>query len=240
MDMQERLGPEWWELLGPLFDEPWMQKLGRRIGAVGHLRPDINQIFDAYRLCQPSAIRVIILAQDPYPHKHANGLAFSSTLNEPPLTLRIVFREMERTGLGLRHNPDLTDWANQGVFLLNTVLTCEEGQSLAHAGWGWEGFTGMTLRAISEFCHQPYVVMAWGRHAKDHIKKWLLWDRENVEVLEACHPVAESYSNGHIRFTGCNHFVKANQWLWAQGATPVNWTGLPTGDNIFNMYKESV
>lgn len=73
MDLQERLGPEWCELLGPLFDQDWMVELGTRIGKVGNLRPNINQIFDAYRLCQPSAIRVLILAQDPYPHKHANG-----------------------------------------------------------------------------------------------------------------------------------------------------------------------
>lgn len=229
MDLQKQLGPEWCELLGPLFEQDWMQQLGRRIGAVGHLRPDITQIFDAYRLCQPSQIKVVILAQDPYPHKHANGLAFSSTLNEPPLTLRIVFRELEREGYGKRTSSDLTDWAQQGVFLLNTVLTCEEGKSLAHAGWGWEKFTALTLKAIGERCKQPFVVMAWGKHAKDHIRKNLLWHQDTIDVLEACHPVAESYSEGKIKFVGCNHFYDANMFLFDHGVMPINWTGLEEG-----------
>lgn len=159
-------------------------------------------------------------------------VAFSSILREPPLTLKIVFRELERTGFGLRTNPDLTDWARQGVFLLNTVLTCQEGESLAHQGWGWERFTANTLQAIGRYCQQPYVAMAWGKHAKDHIRKNLLWDAPKTEVLEACHPVAESRSNGRIRFVGCKHFIKANHFLWVNGVTPVNWTGLPGGDKF--------
>jgi len=131
MNLQEQLGPEWYTLLGPLFSESWMEQLGKRIGYVeqhGHLRPSLPEIFNAYKLCQPSQLKVLILAQDPYPHKHANGLAFSTTHTELPLTLRIVNRELERTGYGTLHNGDLTPWAKQGVMLLNTVLTCEEGK----------------------------------------------------------------------------------------------------------------
>lgn len=225
MNIEEQLGPEWYKLLGPLFSEPWMERLGRRLGAVGHLRPSLPEIFQAYRLCQPSQIKVLILAQDPYPHKHANGLAFSSTQPDLPLTLKIVNRELERTGYGTLQSGDLTPWAKQGVFLLNTVLTCEEGQSLAHKGWGWEQFTGHTLRLISIVCKQPYVVLAWGKYAQELIRQRLDWSVSNCEVLIACHPVAESYSEGRIKFVGCGHFEKTDKWLTAHGVPPVNWTG---------------
>jgi len=226
MDLQQQLGPEWYKLLGHLFQEEWMQKLGRRIGAVGHLRPSLPEVFKAYQLCQPSQLKVLIMGQDPYPHKHANGLAFSSTEVDLPLTLKIVSRELERTGYGPLTSGDLTPWAKQGVMLLNAVLTCEEGQSRAHAGWGWERFVAYTLRRIGGECKQPYVIMAWGSDAKELIRHNLDWSGTNCTVLEACHPVAESRSNGRYKFVGCGHFAKANQWLWEHGQEQIAWTPL--------------
>jgi len=227
MTLQEQLGPEWWELLGPLFQEEWMQKLGRRVGYVadhGHLRPSLPEIFAAYRLCQPSQLKVLILAQDPYPHRHANGLAFSTTEPDLPLTLRLVSKELERTGYGPLKNGNLTAWAKQGVMLLNSILTCLQGQSRAHAGWGWERFTGYTLKMIGQHCKQPFVVMAWGSDAKSLIRQNLDWSSSNCEMLEACHPVAESRSNGRYKFVGCGHFEKANAWLTDRDQQPIFWT----------------
>lgn len=225
MNLQEQLGPEWYELLGPLFSEEWMKTLGRRIGAVderAHLRPASNQIFTAYRLCQPSQLKVLIIGQDPYPHMHANGLAFSSTEKELPLTLKIVSRELERSGYGRLESGDLTFWANQGVMLLNAVLTCEQGNSLAHKGWGWELFVGETLRHIGNL-QQPIVIMCWGKHATGLVSQKLDWSKPNFHVLTSCHPVAESYSHGAIKFVGCGHFRKANDWLYKHKQTPIRW-----------------
>lgn len=174
--------------------------------------------------CKNRKIKSLRDNSAPYPHRHSNGLAFSSTQPDLPLTLRIVNRELERTGYGTLLNGDLTPWANQGVFLLNTVLTCEEGKSLAHKGWGWEEFTGYTLKMIGEHCKQPFVVMAWGRHAQDLIREKLDWSGSNCEVLTACHPVAESWSGGRIKFVGCGHFAKANNWLADKGQNQIAWT----------------
>lgn len=177
--------------------------------------------------CKNCRIKSLQGNNTPYPHKHANGLAFSSTQPDLPLTLKIVSKELERTGYGTLRSGDLTPWAVQGVFLLNTVLTCEEGKSLAHEGWGWEKFTGRTLELIAMCCPQPFVVLAWGRYAQNLIRQKLDWSREDreIEVLTACHPVAESYSEGKIKFVGCGHFEKADKWLTAHGIPPVNWTG---------------
>lgn len=227
MSLQDQLGPEWYELLGPLFSEPWMVDLGRAIGGVneradGMLCPSLEDIFKAYRYVQPSQLRVLILGQDPYPRGQADGFAFSTKDALPPKTLRIVFDEMEQEGFGRRHNPNLTDWASQGVMLLNTILTCTYGVTLSHRGWGWEKFIGVTLDVIDKIDH-PFVVMAWGTHAKDLIKGHIGMARGDRLYLQSIHPVAESYSNGYYKFSGCNHFSKANEFLEANGMDAVQW-----------------
>ena len=224
IDLREQLGAEWFDLLDPLFNEPWMKQLGRRLATVQWLRPSMEQVFQAYKLTQPSAIKVLIIGQDPYPHKHANGLAFSSTEPTLTMTLKIVSEELERTGYGKLTSGDLTPWAEQGVMLLNSVLTCEQGNSLAHKGWGWERFVGETLRHISNR-FQPIVVMCWGKHATSVVTQYLDWDKKNFHVLTACHPVAETWSNGRVKFVGCNHFKLCNEFLGACGSGLIDWTG---------------
>lgn len=233
MNLQEQLGPGWYELLGPLFAEDWMETLGKRIEAVkelgdGMLQPGEQDVFRAYRTVQPSQLKVLILGQDPYPNGQADGFAFSTKEALPPKTLRIVFRELERTGYGRRHNPNLSDWAEQGVMLLNTILTCTYRQTLSHKGWGWEKFIAATLDHINDLA-QPFVVMCWGTHARELVQAHV-FDGETAKgyysnrlILKSCHPVAESYSNGAIRFTGCNHFQDANQFLMRNGLEPIEW-----------------
>ena len=227
MDLQSQWGPEWYDLLGPLFSEPWMIELGRRIGGVeeqgdGMLQPKLENIFKAYRYVQPSQLRVLQIGQDPYPQGVADGFAFSTQEALPPKTLRIVFDEMEREGYGRRHNPNLIDWAQQGVMLLNTILTCTYRATLSHKGWGWERFIGITLDEINRIDH-PFVIMAWGTHAKDLIEAHIDTNKESRLYLKSIHPVAESYSNGYYKFTGCDHFRKANEFLERCGMDEVRW-----------------
>lgn len=228
MNLEQELGPEWYALLGPLFSEPWMVELGKRVGGVekvygeGALQPSLDKVFKAFRLTQPSALKVLILGQDPYPAGQADGLAFSTNEALPPKTLRIVFQELERTGFGERHNPNLTDWAQQGVMLLNTILTCTYRATLSHKGWGWERFIGVVLDCINHIDH-PFVVMAWGTHAKDLISEHINTTPADRLLLKSIHPVAESYSNGAYRFVGCGHFSKANEFLESHGMDPIEW-----------------
>lgn len=224
MELEQQLGPGWYELLGPLFAEPWMETLGRRIEAVaerGMLEPhDPDDIFKAYRMVQPSQLKVLILGQDPYPNGQADGLAFSTKEALPPKTLRIVFEELERTSFGKRYNPNLEDWAAQGVMLLNTILTCSFRETLSHKGWGWEKFIAATLDCINDLKH-PFVVMCWGTHAKELVKEHILSGPERL-ILKSCHPVAQSY-NPSIRFVGCNHFQDASVFLIKHGMGLMEW-----------------
>lgn len=234
MDLQQELGPEWYQLLGPLFSEPWMESLGKKVGAVnelygeGALQPRLDHVFRAYKHVQPSQLKVLILGQDPYPNGQADGFAFSTRDPLPPKTLRIVFDELDREGYGRRHNPNLVDWARQGVMLLNTILTCTYKVTLSHKGWGWEKFIGHTLNAIDNLDH-PFVVMSWGTHAKDLVKEHISFNALQSSLypdrlhLQSIHPVAESYSNGYYKFTGCDHFRKANDFLEKHGMDEIQW-----------------
>lgn len=228
MELQEQLGPEWYELLGPLFAEDWMETLGKRIEAVaekGMLEPhNPDDIFKAYRMVQPSQLKVLILGQDPYPNGQADGLAFSTKERLPPKTLRIVFDELERTGFGERHNPNLEDWAAQGVMLLNTILTCTFRDTLSHKGWGWEKFIGATLDHINDLGHL-FVVMCWGTHAKELVSEHILSGPKRL-ILKSCHPVAQSY-NPSIRFVGCGHFRKSNDFFTANNTRRILWNWGP-------------
>lgn len=218
MNLEELLGSEWYKLLAPLFETEWMTQLGKRITYDrDQLTPDPANIFNAYKYCQPSDLKVLLLGQDPYPGKGvAQGLSFSCR-DQKPASLRIIFKELERSGFGVRTETDLTDWALQGVMLLNTLLTTTVGNTLAHADIGWERFTAYTLRLIDQL-PQKIVVFAWGKPAQMQVKANMKSTTEHL-ILEACHPMAEQYSGGKIKFVGCDHFVKANAHL----DSPIKW-----------------
>lgn len=226
MDIEQQLGPEWCTLLGPLFSEDWMIRLGQRLHADNRegnpIQPSLDEVFRAYRYVQPSQLKVLIIGQDPYPNGQADGFAFSTKRPLIPLTLRIVFDELERNSYGRRYSPNLEDWADQGVMLLNTVLTCGYRNTLSHKGWGWEKFVGATLDWINEIKH-PFVVMAWGTPAKELVKEHILFDSPNRLFLKAIHPVAQSRSEGRLKFVGCDHFMQANIFLQDKGVEPVEW-----------------
>jgi uracil-DNA glycosylase len=176
----------------------------------------------ALSLAGPEAIRVVILGQDPYHGPgQAEGLAFSVApgVKTPP-SLRNIFKELQRdTGRSPPATGSLVRWAEQGVLLLNTCLTVEEGRPASHAGRGWETLTDGVIRHCSETGGRK-VFMLWGAHAQ---KKSSLIDADRHMVLSANHPSPLSASRGPVPFLGCGHFGKANDWLGRQGLPGIEW-----------------
>ena len=179
--------------------------------------PPDNLIFNAFKFFPIQSTKVVILGQDPYINPNeAMGLAFSVPEGtKMPPSLRNIFKELETEYGVLRTNTDLTDWAEQGVLLLNTALTVLQGKSNFNAKM-WKGYTDYVIEKISEQT-QNIVFILWGNNA---IKKRELIDEGKHLVLTGVHPSPLSASRG---FFGCNHFRKTNDWLEKKGKEPVNW-----------------
>jgi uracil-DNA glycosylase len=186
--------------------------------------------FRAIEELTPDRVRVVILGQDPYHGPgQAQGLAFSvpDDCRTPP-SLRNIRKEIAREmpDAGLAGN-DLSNWARQGVLLLNTSLTVEEGQAAAHAKRGWEDVTDALIEAVAAD-PRPKVFLLWGAHAQ--AKRALLPAEGDHLVLMANHPSPLSASRPPAPFLGCGHFGQANAWL--RGLAPIDWsTGNPGQQN---------
>ena len=179
--------------------------------------PPQSDILRAFDLTPINNVHVVILGQDPYHGPgQANGLAFSVHAGQKaPPSLRNILKEVWDDVGGMPW-VDLTRWAEQGVFLLNAVLTVEEKKPGSHGKFGWEAFTDEVIRTISE--HQPHVVfMLWGNYAQ---KKEALIDTTKHLVLKAPHPSPLSAYQG---FFGCKHFSQANAFLEGKGLNAVKW-----------------
>jgi uracil-DNA glycosylase len=182
--------------------------------------------FRALRLTPLQQVRVVILGQDPYHgHGQAEGLAFSVPpgVRLPP-SLRNIFKELQQSlGVGAPANGSLTHWARQGVLLLNTCLTVEEGQAASHARWGWEALTDALISEVAK-CEYPVVFMLWGAHAQT--KKPLI-DAIDVQqrhlVLQANHPSPLSALRPPSPFLGCGHFKQADQFWSLRHEKKVQW-----------------
>lgn len=187
--------------------------------AVKTIFPPKEKIFNAFLTTDLPNVRVVILGQDPY-HEYgqAMGLSFSveKGVKIPP-SLRNMYKELE-TDLGISpaEHGDLSRWAQQGVFLLNAVLTVREGAANSHKKKGWETFTDNAIRAL-DADDSPKVFLLWGNPAR--AKKALIQNPNHL-VLEAAHPSPLSAYNG---FFGCRHFSKANEFLTQQGFAPIAW-----------------
>jgi uracil-DNA glycosylase len=182
--------------------------------------PAKNALFNAYNECPFDKVKVVILGQDPYPTPgHAHGLSFSVEKNVPslPKSLRNIFQELH-TDVGRKTNTDgnLTGWAKQGVFLLNSVLTVEAHKSDAHAGKGWEQLTDKTIEVISKY-KKNVVFLLWGNKAQ---AKQKLIDANKHCILTAPHPSPLSAYKG---FFGCKHFSKTNLFLEQTAQSPIKW-----------------
>jgi uracil-DNA glycosylase len=218
-----KLEESWREVLGPEFSNPYMSELRRFLMAekeAGKLIfPKGSEYFRALDLTPVEAVKVVILGQDPYHgFGQAHGLCFSvQPGTRIPPSLVNIYKELQ-TDLGIppaRHG-FLEHWARQGVLLLNSVLTVEEGRAAAHQGRGWERFTDAVIRAVNERC-DGVVFMLWGSYAQ---KKAAFVDQKRHLVLKAPHPSPLSAHNG---FFGSRHFSQANAFLTSRGKEPIDW-----------------
>jgi uracil-DNA glycosylase len=181
--------------------------------------PDTTRIMRAFSYFEPKDTKVIILGQDPYNNrKDACGLAFSVEHEYYPHSLKNVFKELEKDlGYKLPKTGNLEPWAKQGVLLLNSILTTEEGKSLAHDKIGWQDFTQLKLQQIIDL-KQPVVIIAWGKFANATVDGLKLHD--NVLVLRGGHP---SPLNRKRDFFGRKYFSTANKWLKTHKLTGIKW-----------------
>lgn len=214
---------DWHDSLLFEMDKPYFKDLESRVSKAYQSKvvfPPENQIFEAFTRSSFENIRVVILGQDPY-HGigQANGLAFSVNHGIPiPPSLRNIFKELDREGLPTSLiDGNLEYWANQGVFLLNNVLTVEQGKADSHKDFGWQNFTDKVISTLSEK-REGIVFLLWG--GKAQAKKSLI-DSKKHHILTSGHPSPLSANRGY--WFDNNHFKKANEILADQGQELINW-----------------
>ena len=218
------INKKWDEILKDEFKKPYFKELGVFIkNEYNHkiIYPEYQNIFNALRYTDYDEVKVVILGQDPYHgEREAHGLSFSveAEVRRPP-SLENIFKELYND-LGIRRtNNNLTDWAKQGVILLNSIMTVVKDTPLSHKGKGWETFTDNLIRYLNER-EKPIVFIFWGSYARS--KKELITN-PNHYIIESPHPSPLSASRG---FFGSKPFSKANNFLVSHGIKPINW-----GDN---------
>lgn len=216
---------EWLSVLQPFFlSEVWTNieshiTKERRSGK--KIYPADWDIFDTFNYFSPKNTKVVIIGQDPYHGKgQAHGIAFSVRESNPkmfPPTLKNILRVAEADVNVKCKNGYLGPWLFQGVLLLNMALTVEEGKPGSHKDLGWDFLVDTVLNYLS-MTSEPIVYMLWGEEAKK--KKVLIQDNPHQLILETSHPSPLSVHKG---FAFCKHFSKANEFLKANGKTPINW-----------------
>jgi len=219
------LPKSWQQALKNALQKPYIEELTQHVEQAYHEKPQTifppkEQIFRAFELCPWEDVKVVILGQDPYPTKgHANGLCFSVAADVKPLpkSLNNIFKE-RKTDLQIPDLPNgnLEHWAKQGVLLLNSVLTVEEGSPDSHKNWGWEQFTDAVIAQIANE-KTNIVFMLWGAKAQ---KKASQIAASKHLILNAVHP---SPLAAHRGFFGCKHFSKTNAFLRMVGAHEIQW-----------------
>ncbi len=181
--------------------------------------PEMNDIFNSLKFTPYENVKVVILGQDPYYNPNqAHGLCFSVKPQMPaPRSLVNIFQEI-KDDVGVNNKcPCLTNWAKQGVLLLNTVLTVRAGQPNSHKGKGWEFITDEIIKKLNA-SKSPIVFLFWGGNAR--AKKDLIQNPKHL-ILECPHP---SPLSAYAGFFGCKHFSKANEFLKRNGIEPINWS----------------
>lgn len=218
------ISESWDKVLATQFSEPYIFKIQTALNKdAGKLCPKVEDIWNAFKLTPFENVKVIALGQSPYHDGSAHGLAFSSRSGYPP-SLKVIFKELREEYGKVRETPNLTDWAKQGVLLMNTVLTTTQGSATAHSGIGWEKFTGYILMRLA-LDPKPKVFMIWGKPAREQMQKYICpYDTKgNHYVLTAVHPAVDAYGGSPYSFTGCNHFRKANDFLGENNRGRIKW-----------------
>lgn len=216
------IGNEWDALLADEIKKDYYLRLREFLKqeySQRRIYPPMNDIFNALRCTSYSDVKAVILGQDPYHGAgQAHGMCFSVRKGTPPPpSLQNIFKEL-KADIGAEPPPhgELTAWAQQGVLLLNTVLTVREGQANSHRGMGWENFTDRIIELLNER-EKPMVFLLWGGNARS--KARLVTSPQHL-VLQCAHPSPLSAYNG---FFGCRHFSKTNEFLEQNGIQPINW-----------------
>ncbi len=222
--MNLNIHSSWKRILQKEFDKEYFNLLQERVSLEyknkpKKIFPKEDLIFNAFNLCPFDQVKVVVLGQDPYPTKgHAHGLCFSvdKEISTLPKSLNNIFKELLADVNVIKPHGSLESWASQGVLLLNSILTVEEGKPESHKGIGWEKFTDEVLNQINTKLN-PVVFLLWGKKAMEK-KKYI--DSKRHLVLESVHPSPLSAYRG---FFGCRHFSKTNAFLESHGLKAIRW-----------------
>lgn len=221
-NMKDILKNDWKEILNEEFEKDYYKKLRHFLVSeykTKTIYPDMYDIFNALHYTPYKDVKVVILGQDPYhgPNQ-AHGLSFSVKPGvTPPPSLRNIFKELHNDlGCYIPNNGYLKKWADQGVLLLNTVLTVQAGNANSHKGKGWDIFTDKIISALNER-KDPIVFILWGNNA---ISKKKLITNKNHFIIQSVHPSPLSASRG---FFGSKPFSKTNDFLTSIGKEPIDW-----------------
>lgn len=213
---------DWLEPLTPQFKEEYYKKLYQSVKkeySTHQVFPPADEIFNAFSYTPLSKVKVVIIGQDPYHNDgQAHGLSFSVRpgVDIPP-SLQNIYKELhDDLGLYIPNNGYLKKWADEGVLLLNSVLTVRAHQAASHQGMGWEQFTDAVISILNKQ-ERPIVYMLWGKPAQNKVSKV---DNPMHLLLKAPHPSPLSAYRG---FFGCKHFSKCNKFLESHGIEPIDW-----------------
>lgn len=218
-----KLEPSWKKALQSEFEQTYMKELRTFLASELQdkkiIYPKASEYFAAFEHTPLEKVRVVILGQDPYHGPgQAHGLCFSVRKGvPPPPSLKNIFKEIHQDlKLPIPQHGCLSYWAQQGVLLLNSVLTVQDGMAASHRARGWERFTDQVIRIVNEQSN-PVVFLLWGSYAQ---KKGEFINRKKHLVLESVHP---SPLSAHRGFLGCKHFSKTNMFLKEKGFSPIDW-----------------
>lgn len=223
--MEVKMEDSWKLVLMEEFSKPYFAELTDFVKEQyrckpGAIFPKGDQIFRALNVCPLKNVKVVVLGQDPYPTRgHAHGLCFSveEDVKPFPKSLVNIFKEIEADlGQSFPENGSLVRWAEQGVLLLNAVLTVEEGRPESHARKGWEQLTDAIISALNNN-NEHIVYLLWGSKAQEKASQV---DASKNLILKTVHPSPLSAYRG---FFGCKHFSKSNEYLLANGKSPIIW-----------------
>jgi len=216
---------DWENLLSEEFTKDYYIKIREFLNKqTVEIYPKEEDIFNIYNICSFNKVKILILGQDPYHTPNTvHGLAFSSLESKRPPSLQNIYLEIY-SDLKIKKffdeyftTNDLTYWAKQGVFLLNTVLTVEKSNAGSHSGIGWQNFTRKTIQLINDK-EEPVVIMLWGNYAKKF--RELITNPKHL-ILESAHPSPFSAYNG---FMGCKHFSQSNNFLKQNYGKIIDWS----------------
>lgn len=221
--LTQRLPPQWFKFLEHDLSQPYWDKLAAFVEneyQTKTIYPPESMLFTAFDCTQPEDIAVVIIGQDPYHGEgQAHGLSFSVPDNTPlPPSLKNIYNELKRDCHidNFNRSSNLTSWAQQGVLLINAVLTVEKGRAGSHANKGWEQFTDNVISKLNTL-PQPIIFLLWGNYAIE--KKKFITSPHHI-LLETSHPSPLSVFRG---FDGCGHFSQVNRLLAEMNRPTINW-----------------